>query len=83
MASNNPWKDQPRVGGAPATAGSIKNKFEEMGKPAPKPQIIKGKTTWSATGNSGDVSNQGKFARQHQKPKKSDFGPAPSLADLP
>lgn len=68
---------------APAGAGSLKNKFEDLAKPEPKPQIIKGKTTWSSTGHSGDMSNQGKFQRQHQKPKRSDFGPAPSLSDLP
>jgi hypothetical protein len=43
---SNPWKNQPRVASAPQTAGGIKNKFEDLAKPEPKPQIIRGKTTY-------------------------------------
>jgi hypothetical protein len=35
-----------KVNSAPAGAGSLKNKFEDLAKPEPKPQIIKGKTTY-------------------------------------
>jgi len=87
-ASSNPWKQQEAASGVakPTAAAGARGKaaaFEQMAKPEPKPQIIKGKTTWKDNGNSGGWSNQGKFDKTKTKPKKSDFGAAPSLADLP
>jgi hypothetical protein len=38
-----------QLNAAPAGAGSLKNKFEDLAKPEPKPQIIKGKTTYVAS----------------------------------
>jgi len=80
----NPWKQMDKVAGAnPPPASKLKDKFEDMGKPAEKPKIIKGKTTWSQNQNSGGLSNQGKFDKVKTKPKKSDFGEAPNISDLP
>jgi len=78
MSQANPWKEQRATG-----ATGLKNRFEDLAKPEPKPTIIRGKTTWANNGNSGDWHGQGKFDKSHKKPKKSDFGPAPSLTDLP
>mmetsp|Transcript_21568 Transcript_21568/g.27439 ORF Transcript_21568/g.27439 Transcript_21568/m.27439 type:complete len:91 (+) Transcript_21568:38-310(+) len=87
-ASNNPWKqNEVKTGVAkPTAAAGARGKaaaFEQMGQPEPKPKIIKGKTSWGDTGHSGGHANQGKFQKTQVKPKKSDFGPAPSLNDLP
>jgi hypothetical protein len=62
----------------------IKNKFEQLAKDN-QPEQYGGPVRWSHSGNTGGMSNEGKFKKSGGKPRPKPGGPPPakSLTDLP
>ncbi|ELR20683.1 uncharacterized protein ACA1_054290 [Acanthamoeba castellanii str. Neff] len=67
------------------SASSLKSKFEELARPKDPNVEEVTKTSWATSGNSGGMSNEGKFQKTATVVGTKKKGPPPkkSLTDLP